>query len=122
MKVICFDLDGIICGQTEGDYEKAVPSKEAIETINRLYDEGHKIIIVTSRFMGRNNSNVIETYKNGYDFTVRQLKGWGVKYHELHMGKPRYDVLVDDRSVFFENDWPKILRDIEARISICWKD
>jgi len=116
VKVICFDLDGVICGQTGGDYEKAVPDKKAIETINRLYDAGHKIIIVTSRFMGRNKSNVIETYKSGYEFTRQQLKNWGVKYHELHMGKQRYDVLVDDRAVFFENDWPKILRDIEARV------
>ena len=108
MKVICFDLDGVICNQTEGDYENAVPDKEAIEVINRLFDEGNRIIISTSRFMGRNNNNVIETYKNGYEFTLKQLKAWKVKFHELHMGKQRYDVLVDDRSVFFENDWKKI--------------
>lgn len=112
VKTICFDLDGVVCNQTEGNYARAVPNTEAVEAINRLYDAGHKIIIVTSRFMGRNNGDVIETYKSGYEFTLQQLKGWRVKFHELHMGKPRYDVVVDDRAIFFENDWPKILKNI----------
>ena len=113
MKVICFDLDGVICNQTDGDYENAIPNREAIETINRLFDEGNRIIISTSRFMGRNDNNVIETYKSGYEFTLKQLKDWKIKFHELNMGKPRYDVLVDDRTIFFEENWKKIYRKLK---------
>ena len=34
---------------------------------------------------------------NWYLVTVEQLKRWNVKYHELRMGKPAYDILIDDR-------------------------
>ena len=29
--------------------------------------------------------------------TISQLKSWGVKYHELYLGKPTADVYVDDK-------------------------
>jgi capsule biosynthesis phosphatase len=115
MKIICFDLDGVICNQTEGDYENAIPDREAIKIINRLYDQGNRIIVSTSRFMGRNKNNIIATYKEGYEFTLKQLKGWKVKFHELNMGKPRCDALVDDRAVFFERDWKKIYRTLTEK-------
>jgi hypothetical protein len=34
-----------------------------------------------------------------FDFTVKQLNSWGVKYHELHLGKPAGDIYVDDKGV-----------------------
>ena len=111
-KCICFDLDGVICNQTAGNYEKAVVNKEMVVLINHLFDEGNRIIIHTSRFMGRNNGNIFTTYAQGYSFTLKQLKSWKVKFHELIMGKPCYDVLVDDRAVFFNNDWREIEREI----------
>ena len=102
---ICFDLDGVICSQVEEDYSEAAPNIEAIASINRLFDEGHTIIIHTARFMGRCNSNPFDVYKLGYEFTLNQLTNWGVKFHELHMGKPRYDLVIDDRSLFFDDAW-----------------
>ena len=110
MKTICFDLDGVICSQTDGDYKIAVLNKEAVVLINKLYNEGNKIVIYTSRFMGRNNSDVIKTYKEGYEFTKAQLAGWDIKFHELIMGKPRYDVLVDDKAVFFKKNWKELYK------------
>lgn len=102
---VCFDLDGVLCSQVEEDYSEALPNEEAIEALNRLYEQGHTIVIHTARFMGRCQSNPIEVYKLGYDFTLRQLERWGVKFHELHMGKPRYDLVIDDRSLFFDKEW-----------------
>ena len=102
---ICFDLDGVLCSQVEKDYAEALPNKEAIDALNALHDQGHTIVIHTARFMGRCGSNPFEVYKLGYDFTVKQLEGWGVKFHELHMGKPRYDLVIDDRSLFFDPSW-----------------
>ncbi|HLB58837.1 MAG TPA: phosphoheptose isomerase [Bdellovibrionota bacterium] len=112
MKTICFDLDGVLCSQVERDYAEAKPNREAIALVNDLYDRGYKIVIHTARFMGRCQNNPIEVYKKGYGFTCKQLEGWGVKYHELYMGKPRYDLSIDDRSVFFEPDWQKIKEEI----------
>jgi hypothetical protein len=116
MKTICFDLDGVICRQTEGDYANAAPNKDAISVINGLYKKGNRVIIYTSRFMGRNNSDVIKTHKEGYDFTVKQLKSWGVKFHELGMGKPRYDLVVDDKALFYKEDWKEIKKELKRRL------
>jgi hypothetical protein len=107
-KRICFDLDGVLCSQTGGRYEDAIPNNEAIEVVNGLYHNGFRIIIHTARFMGRNDQNVIAAYKEGYEFTRRQLDQWGVRYHDLFLGKPSFDVVVDDLAVFFEPDWQKI--------------
>lgn len=104
-KTICFDLDGVLCDQTEGDYENASPNRPAIDAVNRLYDQGFRIIVHTARFMGRVHENPVEAYKIGFEFTKRQLAEWGVRYHDLFMGKPKYDLVIDDRSLFYNEDW-----------------
>ena len=30
---------------------------------------------------------------------LEQLDGWGVKYHSVKLGKPHYDLFIDDRSI-----------------------
>jgi hypothetical protein len=107
-KTICFDLDGILCSLTDGRYENAVPNREAIQVANALHDRGCKIVIYTARFMGRNDQDVIAAYKEGYELTRRQLQKWGIRYDDLFLGKPSFDVLIDDRAVFFQHDWQKI--------------
>lgn len=107
MKTICFDLDGTLCTQVQEEYAQAIPDPEAIAVVNALYERGHRIIIHTARFMGRCHNNPIEVYKWGYQFTIDQLEEWGVKFHELHMGKPKYDLVIDDRSIFFDPSWPR---------------
>jgi hypothetical protein len=79
-----------------------------IELLNRLYDRGHKIVLNTSRFMGRARGDRAEVERIGRKFTEQQLAGWGVRYHELWMGKPRFDYVIDDRSVFYEPDCARI--------------
>lgn len=101
---ICFDIDGVLCNQTEGNYEDAKPNLEMIALLNRLYDRGWQIILHTSRFMGRVKGDRDEAERIGREFTERQLTGWGVRYHELWLGKPRYDYVVDDRSIFYDPD------------------
>ena len=94
-----FDIDGTICSQTEGDYSKAIPFKNRIKKINSLYDEGHTIIYHTARGMGRTRNNVILSYKLFYEYTSAQLAKWGVKYHDLFMGKPNGGIYIDDKGV-----------------------
>ncbi len=115
-KRIVFDLDGCLCTQTAGDYENANPIEAAVELVNRLYAEGHTIIIHTARFMGRNEGNINNTYYQGYKLTKEQLARWGVCYHELVMGKPVADVVVDDRGVFFVGDWESIYKAVRERL------
>tara|TARA_B100000035_G_scaffold80228_1_gene67242 strand:- start:560 stop:919 length:360 start_codon:yes stop_codon:yes gene_type:complete len=110
IKKICFDIDGVICTLSNDNiYSKSKPIKKNIKLINQLYKKNYEIILFTSRFMGRNKENSKKAYKMGYEFTEKQLKKWSVKYHKLIMGKPSFDVVVDDKSLFFKKNWAKIL-------------
>ena len=111
-KIFCFDLDNTICITKGKQYSRSKPIKEAITLINKLYSEGHYIKIFTGRYMGRNNENINKAYKQGYKFTHKQLKGWGLKFHKLLMGKPSFDFLVDDKSIGFKKNWSSRLRKI----------
>jgi hypothetical protein len=116
MKTLCFDIDGTICTQTPGNYNLAKPYEEALNTINQLYEEGFKIIFFTSRFMGRNCGDTIKAYNEGYEFTKKQLDDWGFKYHELYLGKPMHDIYIDDKCLFYQNDWDVIYKKIKERL------
>ena len=93
----CFDIDGTICS-TNCHYEDAKPYENVINKINDLYNSENYIILYTSRGTG---SGIDWT-----EFTKKQVDGWGVKYHELLLGKPRYDIFVDDRGIN-NKDWNK---------------
>jgi CMP-N,N'-diacetyllegionaminic acid synthase len=112
---VCFDIDGVLCDQVEGNYADAKPHDDMIGLVNRLHDAGYVIVLHTSRFMGRAGGDLIEAYRIGFEFTRLQLASWGVRYHELHMGKPRYDVVIDDRSIFYEPNLDAIERRLLAR-------
>jgi len=88
--IYCFDIDGTLCTNTEGEYEKAQPHYEIIVRVNDLYDSGHKILLYTARGS-----------TTGIDWrqvTEQQLRAWGVKFHELFTGKPTADVYIDDKA------------------------
>ena len=89
-KRFVFDIDGVIAKlQPQNDYSLAEPNKDMIDAINSLYRMGNRIILLTAR-----------GYVTGIDWkdvTKRQLRQWGLKYHELHFGKPNADYYVDDK-------------------------
>ena len=89
-KTYCFDIDGTIC-KDGVEYKDATPFPKVVGRINKLFDEGNEIIISTSR--GSRSG------KDWFEFTETQLKSWGIKYHELQVGKkPPAHIFVDDRS------------------------
>ena len=104
-KTFAFDIDGVICDTQNGDYKNSVPNMKSIKKINDLHAKGNKIIIFTARYMGRTNNNVRRVYEIGYDFTVKQLKTWHVKYDQLIMGKPSFDLLIDDKAINYNENW-----------------
>ena len=104
-KILCFDIDGTICSQTKGNYKDAKLYPKARDTINRLYDCGYTIIFFTSRFMNRYKGKKSLIKKYGYKFTKKQLIKWGFKFHKLNMYKPYYDVMIDDKSFFYQKKW-----------------
>jgi len=88
--IIMVDIDGTICTEEKGEYEKTKPIDENIKKINKLYDEGNTIIYWTARGT--------VTKIDWFDLTKNQLNDWGCKYHDLRVGtKPHYDLWVDDK-------------------------
>jgi len=89
--MICYvDIDGVICTDARGKYEEVTPIFENINKINGLYDDGNEIILWTARGT--------VTKIDWRELTEKQLKEWGVKYHELKFGKPFYDLFIDDKA------------------------
>lgn len=92
------DVDETIMSTQGTDYESAVPIEANIAKVNKMYDDGHHITIWTARGM-----------KTGIDWrelTEKQLKDAGVKYHELRLDKPPFDLFIDDK-VLNSRDWEK---------------
>ena len=87
---ICY-YDTVITIGTGKDYNLAKPYKERIEKINKLYDDGHEITYWTARGT--------MTGIKWFHITMKQLKEWGCKFHELKMGKPAYDLVIDDKNI-----------------------
>ena len=101
-KVALVDIDETICFfPKKRRYDQAVPSQENIDKINKLYDEGWRIIYWTARGGSEKSKKAGLCY---YDFTWGQLESWGCKFHDLSTGtkgdhvKPPYDLVVDDKA------------------------
>jgi CMP-N,N'-diacetyllegionaminic acid synthase len=93
-KVALVDIDETICFYSSiRRYDLSEPHYDNIAKINGLYDEGWKIVYWTARgsVSGRD-------YR---EHTLKQLKEWGCKYHELCIGrseKPHFDLVIDDKA------------------------
>ena len=96
--IYCFDIDGTLCTNTDGDYERAEPFHDRIAVVNALHAAGHVIKLFTARGS-----------TTGIDWrqvTEGQLRVWSVCYHELIMGKPDADIFIDDKAFHADHwDW-----------------
>lgn len=89
---IYVDIDETICFYDgEREYPNALPIRDNIAKINKLYDEGNEITYWTARGT--------VTGFNWFKVTQEQLSMWGCKYHHLSVGyKPAYDLLICDKT------------------------
>ncbi len=103
LRTIYVDVDETICHygnpgvkRTKAvDYSTAIPFKDRIEKINKLYDEGNTIVYWTARGT--------RTGINWFHVTLNQLNKWNCKFTELRLGKPHYDLFIDDKNINSEN-------------------
>ena len=81
IKNYLIDIDGTITDDIPNEeperMDTCLPFPDALETINKWYDEGHIICFFTSR---------TEEHR---EVTERWLTKHGFKYHSILMGKPR---------------------------------
>jgi len=101
--IIRVDVDDTLCfssatAANNWDYSTSVPRERNIKRVNKLYDQGHTIIIWTARGTGTGKLH------DAIAITKFQMKEWGVKYHSLEVGKPIYDLLIDDKTLN-PHDW-----------------
>ena len=93
--LIYVDIDDTICyyeleDKDKLDYSKAKPYLNRIARINYLFEQGNEIVYWTARGT--------KTGKQWFKLTLEQLNNWGCKYHELRLGKPNYDIFIDDKA------------------------
>lgn len=92
--IIFVDIDHTICYYKKENcenYRNAIPYQERIQKINELYDNDNTIIYWTARGT--------KTNIPWFQITLNQLNSWGCKFHELRMGKPAYDLFIDDKNI-----------------------
>jgi hypothetical protein len=94
--IIYIDIDDTICFKSK-DYSQAKPFYINIKKVNKLYHAGHTIVMWTARGTLTNKSWFATTYD--------QLKQWKVMFHELRMGKPAFDLFIDDRVLNSIHHW-----------------
>lgn len=94
---LIIDLDGTICTE-EKTFSRSLakPIAGAIEKINKLFSEGHTIIIYSGRSWQE------------YEMTTEWLKSNNIRYHQLILGKPIGDLWIDDRATQFRS-WDEII-------------
>jgi len=81
IKNYLIDIDGTITDDVPNEeperMETCLPFADALETVNKWYEQGHQICFFTSR---------TEAHR---EVTENWLNKHGFKYHSILMGKPR---------------------------------
>jgi len=96
---IAVDFDGVIHRYSKGWHDGTIydpPMEGCCDVLERLRDQGHRIIIYSSRAMaGASKRAAMRTW----------LRKYKIPYDELAAnGKPPAHVYLDDRALRF-NDW-----------------
>ena len=86
--IYAVDIDGTLCKEEHRwwEYNLAPPYEDAINKVNRLFSQGHQIIIHTAR--PEKDRLVTEAWLDKHK----------VRYHQLVMDKPRADIYIDNDS------------------------
>lgn len=102
MKTIYVDIDETICFYENNipldgskNYLQAIPNLDNINKVNKLFEQGNKIVYWTAR---GSRSKI-----DWYEFTKNQLDSWNAKYTDLRCDKPYYDLFIEDRSIKIED-------------------
>ena len=82
------DIDGVLTNETDGwNYDSRTPNLKMIDKVNRMFNKGHYIMLFSARM------------KCDKAVTKEWLKRHGVKYNELILGKPKFDLYIDDIAI-----------------------
>ena len=111
---ICIDLDGTICETRRADenYSDVKPLKDVISSIQKYKEDGHEIIIYTSRHMKTCNNNIGKIIALQSKVVIEWLTKHQIPFDEINFGKPLADLYIDDKGIKFE-DWNTVNKKIK---------
>ncbi|KOP81391.1 HAD hydrolase family protein [Cytobacillus solani] len=114
---IVIDLDGTICELKKENqtYSDVRPKPGAIQTLFKLKEDGHEIIIYTARNMLTCKGNIGKVNANVGKVTLDWLKSYNIPFDEIVFGKPYGDLYIDDSALKFES-WELIQETIKEQI------
>ena len=116
-KTIICDIDDTISSTTTHDWEFAQPIYPTINKINKLYDMGWTIILMTAR----GQVSCCGDFKKADEKYRTKIEQWlkknGVKYHMLSFEKYLGAYYVDDKSLLPEEFAELDIREIKTGLS-----
>ena len=98
-KTIICDIDDTISVTTTHDWQNAEPIWQTINKINKLYDEGWTIILMTARGQISCNGDFAKADEKYRAKMQAWLDRYGVKYHFLSFEKYLAAYYIDDKSL-----------------------
>lgn len=104
--VIAVDFDDTLHDRSHilPGYRMGQPTPSAVESIKRLVNAGHQIIIFTAR-----NVQEPSMYKAVEDW----LNHFNVPFHGItNIKRPEFDLYIDNRNIHYKS-WPLVLAEID---------
>lgn len=105
-------------------YKDCIPYEFALEYLWRLKKAGFTLTLFTSRYMEEENANITRVYERGYLELVEWCQKYQVPYDHIILGKPSYDIFLDDKAFRVESekgreDWEKLFEHLRnANLSV----
>lgn len=97
-KRIVFDIDDTLSFTISRDWENATPNEPLIQKINKLFDEGWEIFLITARGSISCKSRG-EAYEKYGEQLIHWLRKHKVNYHKLSFDKELAAYYVDDKGI-----------------------
>ena len=112
MAWICVDLDDTLLEKTQGELDpetgeegepQDVPTEGAVEAMQQLLEEGHRLTVFTARF----NPMPAARRQELKEEIEQQLQMYGFPPMEVWTGmnKPSADIFIDNNAVTYDGDW-----------------
>jgi hypothetical protein len=119
MAWICTDYDGTLIEQMPDPMDpeappQSVPTEGAVDSMNQLTSEGHRLTVFTARFAPMPDSEK-QRLKEQIE---QELSAMGFPPMEVWTGthKPAADIFIDDKAITFDKDWGLALAQLETML------
>ncbi|MGN1298867.1 MAG: HAD hydrolase-like protein [Candidatus Scatovivens sp.] len=105
LKITPEEMEGFWRANLADLLKKVKPKQSAIETINRLKQEGHKIIIITARWN--------KDYCDSEEISKEWLKKYNISYDKIYTGaESKKEIAINEKLDLFIDDSIKNCREI----------